>query len=308
MKALRRGAKPEHQAGQTARKSKLLLIGCLLISAAACGQVDTHPDAGNAPAVASPPEETRRKVFWPGGAAGGALPVYNTGCGAAAPLALYEPPDGGTGLVLACAGAALIESGSDVYLTILYKPSAGLPETKHPEKPDETRPEQETRQAGSFSDFPLPAGRGRVGDWLLSVGQHNLDAWDQLSDQDSFNTAPGDGRRYVLVYVTAVHLGETAGAAHPLHSLRLGAVGGSRRFYDSADERCGIIPNPLFWEPHVLPGGKISGNVCFDVSEQDAVGLVLYAEPFDGSGRGLWLSIEPDRTDGGPGRGNTQAP
>jgi len=65
----------------------------------------------------------------------------------------------------------------------------------------------------------------------------------------------------------------------------LRAVGESSVAYDQSEDRCGVIPNELP-STEVFEGGKITGNVCWSVREEDVDSLVMYADAgFSGDNR-----------------------
>ena len=252
----------------------------------------------------TPAEETQSEqtveaeLIWPS-VRSSALPAYQEGCGSASPFALYESDN--LRRIMICVGAQIINTGQDVFLMLIYRDiSNHADSTDIPAdgtgNPPQTNAANETRADSAGTSPESPVGFGNAGNlegWSLRVNQADLDAWDVIRKENaSFNVAPRAESRYILINITAVYSG--VGVEHPLSAFQIGVVGAaSRRFYNSAEESCGLIPDPLDAQPSVLPGGAVSGNLCFEVDEQDIDGMMLYAETFyNPDGPGLWMNMD----------------
>ena len=104
------------------------------------------------------------------------------------------------------------------------------------------------------------------------------DAWPAVEAENSFNDPPKAGKRMVLIAVEVTNRStqdETISASVGDFSL----TGSNNAVYDPYDEdsTCGIIPDELRGE--LFPDGAASGNVCFQVPE-DETGLILIVDPF----------------------------
>lgn len=104
------------------------------------------------------------------------------------------------------------------------------------------------------------------------------DAWPVVESENSFNDPPKPGKRMVLITVEVANRStqdETVSVSVAQFSL----TGSNNTVYDPYDEdsACGIIPDELRGE--LFPDGAASGNVCFQVPE-DETGLILIVDPF----------------------------
>lgn len=104
------------------------------------------------------------------------------------------------------------------------------------------------------------------------------DAWPVVEAENSFNDPPKAGKRMVLITVEVTNRStqeETVSASVGDFSL----TGSNNTVYDPYDEdsTCGIIPDELRSE--LFPEGAASGNVCFQLPE-DETGLILIVDPF----------------------------
>lgn len=104
------------------------------------------------------------------------------------------------------------------------------------------------------------------------------DAWPVVEAESSFNDPPKAGKRMVLITVEVTNQSvqdETISASVGDFSL----TGSNNAVYDPYDEdsTCGAIPDELRGE--LFPDGAASGNVCFQVPE-DETGLILIVDPF----------------------------
>ncbi|MCH8065670.1 MAG: DUF4352 domain-containing protein [Chloroflexi bacterium] len=104
------------------------------------------------------------------------------------------------------------------------------------------------------------------------------DAWPVVEAENSFNDPPKPGKRMVLITVEVANRStqdETVSVSVAEFSL----TGSNNTVYDPYDEdsACGIIPDELRGE--LFPDGAASGNVCFQVPE-DETGLILIVDTF----------------------------
>ena len=104
------------------------------------------------------------------------------------------------------------------------------------------------------------------------------DAWPVVEAENSFNDPPKPGKRMVLITVEVANRStqdETISVSVGGFSL----TGSNNAVYDPYDEdsACGIIPDELRGE--LFPDGAASGNVCFQVPE-DETGLILIVDTF----------------------------
>jgi hypothetical protein len=121
---------------------------------------------------------------------------------------------------------------------------------------------------------------------MLAVTAVNKDASAEIAQANMFNDPPLTGRRFVLVELAISY----AGLDDPetmLWNVSIDAVGSAGFVYDSND--CGVLPNELDTRRDIFAGGLDVGEVCFDVTEQDADSLILYAST---TGENIFFSLE----------------
>ncbi len=104
------------------------------------------------------------------------------------------------------------------------------------------------------------------------------DAWPAVEAENSFSDPPKPGKRMVLITVEVAN----RSTQDETVSVSVGdflLTGSNNAVYDPYDEdsACGIIPDELRGE--LFPDGAASGNVCFQVPE-DETGLILIVDPF----------------------------
>lgn len=148
--------------------------------------------------------------------------------------------------------------------------------TTEPAQPTKT-PKPSSSQKTGTRDNPVPLGKGRTltGDWVLKVVSADPNGADAVMAENQFNDPPADGHQFFLVRLSLTNKSAESGAA--FSAVDVHAVGASAVAYDSFE--CGVIPDELDAFTEIFPGGKIEGNVCFDIEAGDADSLVLYAEP-----------------------------
>ncbi|MGD9999946.1 MAG: hypothetical protein AB7U39_23760, partial [Ilumatobacteraceae bacterium] len=114
---------------------------------------------------------------------------------------------------------------------------------------------------------PADLGEG----WTLSVDGPATDITDAVAAENQFNEPPPDGSRFVGMQVTYAYNGTEV--AQPF-SVIVNAVGDSNL---QLSGNCGVVPGQLDTFSDVLPGGSVSGTLCFVVPEADLGSVVLYA-------------------------------
>lgn len=144
-----------------------------------------------------------------------------------------------------------------------------------------------TASAGSGIDTSaaIPVGGvAQVGDWSLRVASVAPNAEDIVLGENQFNETPDEGHVFVLVSLEATYTGSESSTFWADMSLKV--VGDSAVAYEGYDGYCGSIPDSIDSAGETFPGGTVTGNNCWIVSESDAASLVLLAEEsfaFDGS-------------------------
>lgn len=119
----------------------------------------------------------------------------------------------------------------------------------------------------------LPKGHG----WKLRVNGSIPNGTRLVLAVSKHNFPPPTGEQYYLINVTMTYTGK--GVDSPFSAFELTSVGRTGLTYTSVNDDCGTPPRALDDFKKVRSGGKITGNVCFRVRQQDARGLLLKAVP-----------------------------
>jgi hypothetical protein len=134
-----------------------------------------------------------------------------------------------------------------------------------------------TQSDGTFDD-PVPAGEWhRVGDVDIVVLAVDTDATDEVLAASQFNSEPEPGNRFVTWRVGVTNAGGESMSA--VGEVLFSVVGPSAVAYDAGAD-CGVVPDGLDRFRDVFPGGSLEGNLCWEVSDDDAGSLVFLAEGF----------------------------
>ena len=136
---------------------------------------------------------------------------------------------------------------------------------------------------------PYPAGstmRGSDGTDIVVTGILN-DAWQIVQQENQFNDPPGQGKRFYMVRVDVTNAA-TGSSRLIVSEDDFELVGDNRVVYLTFQHYCGVIPDALYGE--IYPGGRVQGNVCFEVGADEG-GFILIHNP-GWSGDTRFLSLE----------------
>lgn len=134
---------------------------------------------------------------------------------------------------------------------------------------------------GTFEDPVQPGDWVRVGSVDVVVLAVDTDATDKVLAENQFNEPPVEGNRFVMWRVALANAGDEVTVA--LGEVSFSVVGPSAVAYD-AFATCGVVPDGLDEFRDVFPGGSLEGNLCWEVSEDDADALVLLVDEFSFAG------------------------
>jgi hypothetical protein len=127
---------------------------------------------------------------------------------------------------------------------------------------------------------PIPVGQSKaVGEWTLRVRNVTPDATNQVLAENQFNDLPAQGHQFVLVTLDARLSGSAADSETFWTGMSLKVLGPRALAFDQSQADCGVIPDDLFSAPEVFPGGRIQGNLCWDVRQAEADSLLLIVKP-----------------------------
>lgn len=127
-------------------------------------------------------------------------------------------------------------------------------------------------------DNPIAIGsRAAVGDWVISVESVLPNANEVVSNENQFNDPPAAGNQFFIARVAATYIGEESAPFWLELDNKL--VGSSNVAYEGIDAYCGVIPDDPTETGEVFPGGTVSANLCWSISEADAESVLLILEP-----------------------------
>lgn len=99
----------------------------------------------------------------------------------------------------------------------------------------------------------------RVGDWEVTLADVNTDATDQVTGDP-----PEDANRYVLLTIEGTYQGDTTGDLHMDARWEIITDDGE---YDSVNDRCGMLDQPMRDAGETQPDEQVEGQVCMTVPE-----------------------------------------
>ena len=109
------------------------------------------------------------------------------------------------------------------------------------------------------------------------------DATQMVAERNRFNDPPGEGNVFLIINIELV--AATTGDSVTVYDWAFKLIGDNRVIYETS---CGVIPDEFGGE--VFGGGKLQGNLCFELPPSEQ-GLILIHEPaFSAEGR-RFLSV-----------------
>lgn len=154
-------------------------------------------------------------------------------------------------------------------------------------------PIDQSARLGTSRSNPAPPGSILLtGSGLsFSVTSITRDAQQIISSENQFNDPPKDGRRFLLLTLEVENI-EGGQQEINVSKSDFRIVGSKGQLLTAFAHGCGLIPNELFGS--LFEGGKLSGNICFEVDSTEA-DFQLAFDPFslDGEAR-RWLSLGPE--------------
>ena len=121
----------------------------------------------------------------------------------------------------------------------------------------------------------------------ISVLKIIADARQQIAEENRFNDPPEEGNRFYMIRVDIVY--PSGDESISVREADFKLIGDNRLVYAPFDQTCGVIPDELDGE--IFGGGRIEGNICFEIPEDEG-GLILIHEPGFGSESRRFLSLE----------------
>ena len=194
-----------------------------------------------------------------------------------------------TEAVLRCRGRAALSQGGESSITYHYEVDRDGDTFIGYEIGDAiSTPTPATTLQGYSLDNPVAAGEvlsASDGTELQVLGIVE-NARQQIARENQFNDPPESGKRFYMVSVEVAY--PAGNDSRRVSESDFILIGSSRVVYDQFEHTCGVVPDELDGE--IYGGGRIQGNICFEVPEDES-GLVLGHQPDYGIESRRFLSL-----------------
>ena len=192
--------------------------------------------------------------------------------------------------VLRCKGTATLSRGGESYITYHYEIDRDGDAFIGYEIGDPiSTPTPATMPSPGFTlDNPLSAGEilhSSDGTEIRVLGVVE-DARRQVAGENQFNDPPKEGKRFYMISVEVSY--PSGSGSVTVSDSDFSLIGANRVVYEPFDYDCGVIPNELDGE--VYGGGRIQGNICFEIPEDEG-DFILIHEPGYGAESRRFLSL-----------------
>lgn len=116
------------------------------------------------------------------------------------------------------------------------------------------------------------------------------DAWPLLKAHNQFNDPPQDNNRMFMIKLIISNVESSLQNLPDIEESDFQLLGQDNHLYNTFDEesRCGVVSDAIGGV--IPPGDWISGNVCFQIPE-DEIGRILIYQPFIGDNALLQLDL-----------------
>ena len=130
---------------------------------------------------------------------------------------------------------------------------------------------------------PIPAGESLQGSDGTEVRVLGIveEARRQVADANTFNDPPSAGSKFYMVSIGVAYLSGTGSINVSAADYSL--VGDNRIVYTPYENSCGVIPDELAGE--LFPGGRIQGNICFEIPKDEGNLVLIHAPGFGAESR-----------------------
>jgi hypothetical protein len=158
-------------------------------------------------------------------------------------------------------------------------------ETPAPTATPEPTPTPKPAEAGTSRGNPLPLGTEiRLKTWAVTITEvtRGKEAEQAIAAANQFNDTPREGYTYLLANLRLENISDKQEAQHVAFGTSLHVTGDRNILYRSASV---VEPQPL--EGELFPGGKVEGQIAFEipVDEQNLMFQVAESFAFDGTPR-----------------------
>jgi hypothetical protein len=123
--------------------------------------------------------------------------------------------------------------------------------------------------------------------WAVRITSTQPDATAAVLAENQFNDPPEAGKQFFIATLAVTYVSGTnpssAGAGFSLRS-----VGPSNVVYTTFGNSCGVIPDDLDSKGQLLPGGSMTGNVCWEIPSSEAGSLIAF---WDTGDKPIWMAL-----------------
>jgi hypothetical protein len=131
-----------------------------------------------------------------------------------------------------------------------------------PKADDEKKKSEEKGDEGKRSN-PHPIGtKIKHGDWEFTLNSVNLDATEEIANENQFNDPPADGNVYIVTNVTSTYLGDDEDGMTAFPVIEFVAKDGNS-YGDT--ESMAVAPDQLDIAKTLYNGGSVTGNIVLEV-------------------------------------------
>ncbi len=129
----------------------------------------------------------------------------------------------------------------------------------------------------------VPAGQTMVGSNGVSIRVVEVisDATQIVLDENQFNEPPAQGNKFIMIQVEVANT--SAQSSILVSEFDFELIGDNRSVYTPSNNGCGVTPNELSGE--AFQGGKVQGNVCFEIPAGEGGLLLIHQPDFDDKSR-----------------------
>ena len=194
-----------------------------------------------------------------------------------------------TDSLLRCKGTASLSRGGESYITYHYEIDRDGDAFIGYEIGDAVSTQVSAPASPGFTlDNPLSPSEVLEGSDGAEIRVLRIveDARRLVAEENQFNDPPGEGKRFYMISVEVSY--PSGSGSYTVSYSDFSIVGENRVVYGPFDYDCGIIPDELDGE--LYGGGKILGNICFEIPEDEA-GFILIHEPESGAESRRFLSL-----------------
>jgi hypothetical protein len=143
---------------------------------------------------------------------------------------------------------------------------------------------------GSYANpYPIGTAATTVEGWSIQVVSVIPDGTPQVLAENSFNTAPHEGRQFFIATIVATWTGPGAESFDGNYQLRV--LGANNATYTAFGDACGVTPNEWNEDTIVRTGDSVTGNLCWSVPTEELPYLRMFDDASADAGSAIYWSL-----------------